>query len=168
MAESQCCAIISAFLDSAKLLQYWKEKMTEMFSTITDHVALLPEPNLMNISHMVECDMAHDTCSTVRSLGTKFADKIKVVACDDLPHDANLPIYQNKCFNHTHNIILGAIENNLVKLQEAQMNKDLEIILSHCHVACRLSELLCKIEKEYNETAYYTKGHGCEFNNWCL
>lgn len=72
---------------------------------------------------------------------------------------------QLKCYQQG---LILQLEKTLAKLLEAYMKEDLEIIPSHYRVACCLSELLCQIGKEYNETANYARGHGHEFKDWCL
>ena len=46
------------------------------------------------------------------------------------------------------------------------MREDLKLIPNHLGVTCRLSEILIQVDKEYNLTANYPKGHGDDFHDW--
>ncbi len=46
------------------------------------------------------------------------------------------------------------------------MREDLKLIPNHLCVTCHLSEILIQVDKEYNLTANYPKGHGDDFHDW--
>ena len=58
------------------------------------------------------------------------------------------------------------IETYMAGKLEEHLKNDLELIPLNLRVACRLSELLIQIDKEYNFSANYQKGHGDVFNDY--
>ena len=61
---------------------------------------------------------------------------------------------------------MDAVELFLAKKLAIYLNDDLELIPLNLHVTCCLSELLIQIDKEYNFSSKYPKGHGDEFYDW--
>ena len=164
--ESQCCAIIESFHDSAKLLQCWQSEMSSMVPNMPHLLEQVPNPNKINISWEIRCGMSHDTCNTACSLGDKCADKVISLAKEECPSCTDYFVYQNNCFHHLWNIWLDAVESCLAEKLEAHLKHDLDLIPSHLHDACCLSELLWQVDKEYSETSNYMKGHGRDFKDW--
>ena len=126
----------------------------------------LPNPNKINISCMIRCEMSHDTCGTACFLDVKLADKVISLAKEECPSGTDYFVYQNNCFHHLRNIWLGAVENCLAKKLEAHLKDDLDLKPTHLYVACCLSELLWQVDKEYSETSNYMKWHGRVFKDW--
>jgi hypothetical protein len=46
------------------------------------------------------------------------------------------------------------------------LKHDLESIPSHLRVSCKISDLLCQVNKEYSFTASYFKGSGDDYADW--
>ena len=46
------------------------------------------------------------------------------------------------------------------------MKNDLALIPPHLHVTCKLGELNRQVDKEYNVTCNYKKGHGDEYQDY--
>lgn len=168
-AESQCNSIISTFTESSKLLGRWRAMTEEMYPARNDLVECIPDPTTMDVTRMIGGGIEQDTCNTALSLGNKLTNAIIKLSHDRNPEQVNAAdqrIYKQKCFNHLRNVWLGAVENMLGKKLEAHFKHDLELIPSHLRVACRLSELLLQVDKEYSFTANYAKGSGDDYYDW--
>ncbi len=77
-----------------------------------------------------------------------------------------LILYQGHCFHHLHNTWFEAIENYKARKLTEYLRLDLESIPSHLRVSCKISNLLCQVDKEYSFTANYFKGNGNEYADW--
>ena len=75
-------------------------------------------------------------------------------------------LFQGSCHNHLRNTWMDHIETYMAGKLEEHLKNNLELIPLNLRVACRLSELLIQIDKEYNFSANYPKGHGDEFDDW--
>ena len=60
------------------------------------------------------------------------------------------------------------VELFLAQKLEEHVTHDLELFPCNLHVTCRLSKLLIQVDKEYNETASYFKGHGADYLDYRL
>ena len=66
------------------------------------------------------------------------------------------------------NTWMDAVEVFLGHTLEDHLTHSLDLIPPHLRVTCRLSELLIQIDKEYNFSANYPKGHGDAFHDWLM
>ncbi len=78
----------------------------------------------------------------------------------------DLITYQGLCFQHLHNTWFEAIENYLSRKLTDYLRHDLESIPSHLCVSCKISDLLCQVDKEYSFITNYFKGSSNEYADW--
>ena len=108
----------------------------------------------------------HDTCNTAHSQGNNLEAKIIKMAQEIGIDEEEQVSYQGNCHNYLRNIWMDAVEIFLGKSLGRVLKDDLDLIPPNLHVTCRLSKLLIQIDKEYNFSANYPKGHGDEFHDW--
>ncbi len=137
-----------------------------MFPNELDLKDGIPDPSTLDVTRMLNGMIEHNTCNTARLQGIKLESLILEMAKEKGIKDEDLIIYQGECHNHLRNIWMDHIEIFLGRKLQEYLQNDLELIPSNLRVACRLSELLIQIDKEYNFSANYPKGHGDAFHNW--
>ena len=126
----------------------------------------LPDPSSLDVSRMLGGMISHDNCNPDRDQGnhleqliSELADKLGIL-------ESKRMLFQGSCHNHLRNTWMDHVENYLVGKLEDHRKNDLELFPTHLRVACRLSELLIQVDKEYNFSANYPKGHGDAFNDY--
>ena len=77
-----------------------------------------------------------------------------------------MPHVTGSCFNHLHNVWIGAIEILLSRKVTQILVEELAIIPPHLRVKCDIGNVCRCIDKEFNFTANYPKGHGDAFHDW--
>ena len=75
-------------------------------------------------------------------------------------------MYQGSCHNHLQNTWMDHVETYLACKLEDHLKHNLELIPLHLRVTCHLSDLLIQVDKEFNFSANYPKGHGDAFHDW--
>jgi hypothetical protein len=70
------------------------------------------------------------------------------------------------CYNHLHNVWIGAIEIHLSRRVTQILVEELALIPPHLHVKCNIGNVCRCVDKEFNFTANYPKGHGNAFHDW--
>jgi len=123
-------------------------------------------PSSTNVICMLGGMISHDNCTTAHAQGARIETLIKEMAQElNIPADEHI-IYQGSCHNHLRNTWMDQVELYLAHSLENHLKENLGIIPAHLHVTCHLSELLIQVDKEYNFTANYPKGHGDAFHDW--
>jgi hypothetical protein len=69
------------------------------------------------------------------------------------------------CFNHLRNVWIGAIEILLSRKVTQILEEELAIIPPHLRVKCDIGKVCRCVDKEFNFTANYPKGHGDAFHD---
>jgi hypothetical protein len=110
--------------------------------------------------------ISHDNCATANITGNYLSDMILALGKEADMNDMDLILYQGHCFNHLPNTWFEAIENYLSRKITDYLKNDLEIIPSHLRVSCKISDLLCQVDKEYSFTANYFKGSSDDYADW--
>jgi hypothetical protein len=165
-AAEQSRAIIQCFAGCCKLLEQWRDETELMFPNRLDLLQLIPKPETIDVTQLLGGVIEHDTCATARSLGYKLQDTIFDFAREKNAPNEKLKLYQGECHNHTRCVWFGHISNYLERKLEEHLCEELKLIPNHLHVTCSLSEIVIQVDKEYNLTANYPKGHGDDFNDW--
>ena len=70
------------------------------------------------------------------------------------------------CFNHLRNVWIGAIEILLSRKVTQILVEELAVIPPHLRVKCDIGNVCRCVDKEFNKTANYAKGHGDAFDDW--
>ena len=159
-------AIIGSFDDSAQLLLKWREEIVLMFPDRSDLLSSVPEPSALDVSRMLGGMLSHDNCNPARDQGRRLETLIMELAEANGVPESERVVYQGSCHNHLRNTWMDHVETYLARKLEDHLKHDLELIPSHLRVTCRLSELLIQVDKEYNFSANYPKGHGDAFHDW--
>jgi hypothetical protein len=63
--------------------------------------------------------------------------------------EEDLILFQGHCFNRLCNTWFEAIKNYLSRKLTDYLRPDLELILAHLCVSCKISDLLCQVDKKY-------------------
>jgi len=166
MADEQSCAIIGAFNDSGWLLQQWSDMTAAMYPDEIELLATIPRSKDMSPAKLIGGYISHDNCTTANKTGNYLSDMILALGKEAGMNDMDLILYQGHCFNHLRNTWFEAIENYLLRKITDHLKNDLEIIPSHLRVSCKISDLLCQVDKEYSFTANYFKGSGDDYADW--
>jgi hypothetical protein len=75
-------------------------------------------------------------------------------------------LYQGNYHQHLRNILIEAGAIHLSTKLSELLCYDLAIIPPHLCVTCKIGDILCACDKEFNFTANYAKGHGSMFHAW--
>ena len=70
------------------------------------------------------------------------------------------------CFNHLRNLWIGAIEIHLSRKVTQILVEELNRIPPHLRVKFDIGNVCWCVDKEFNFTANYPKGHGSAFHDW--
>jgi hypothetical protein len=166
MADEQSCAIIGAFNDSGWLLQEWCDMTAAMYPDEIALLATIPRSKDMSPKKLIGGYISHDNCATANKPGNYLSDMILALGKEAGMYDLDLILYQVHCFNHLRNTWFETIENYLLRKITDHLKNDLEIIPSHLWVSCKISDLLCQVDKEYSFAANYFKGSGEDYADW--
>ena len=165
-ADEQSRAIISAFDESGRLLQEWRDMTCAMYPGDDDLVATIPNSNDMSPTKLIGGFLSHDNCATANKTGNNLMERILQLGKEAGMSGPDLILYQGHCFHHLRNTWFEAIENYLSRKLTGYLQHDLEKIPSHLRVSCKISDLLRQVDKEYSFTANYFKGSGNEYADW--
>jgi hypothetical protein len=165
-AEEQSRAIIASFHESGKLLKEWRETTAEMYPEDIELLDTIPKPVDMSPTKLLGGYISHDNCATANKTGDILCDKIIQAGKDAGLNEAELVLYQGHCFQHLRNTWFEAIEKFLSNKLSTDLKEDMDGIPSQFRVAKTIAELLFQVDKEYNLTANYAKGHGSAFQDW--
>jgi hypothetical protein len=75
-------------------------------------------------------------------------------------------LVSGSCFNHLRNVWIGAIEILLSRKVTQILVEELALIPPHLRVKCDIGNVCRCVDKEFNFTANYPKGHGDAFHDW--
>jgi hypothetical protein len=165
-ADEQSRAIIGAFNDLGRLLQEWRDMTAAMYPDEIELLATIPRSKDMSPTKLIGGYISHDNCATANKTGNYLSDMILALGKEAGMNDMYLILYQGHCFNHLRNTWFKAIENYLLRKITDHLKNDLEIIPSHLRVSCKISDLLCQVDKEYSFTANYFKGSDDNYADW--
>ncbi len=70
------------------------------------------------------------------------------------------------CYNHLRNVGIGAIEIHLSRRVTQILVEELALIPPNLCVKCDIGNVCRCVDKEFNFTANYPKGHGNAFHDW--
>jgi len=71
-ADEQSRTIISAFNDSGRLLQEWRDMTCDMYPGDNDLVATIPNSNDMSPTKLIGGFLSHDNCATANKTGNIY------------------------------------------------------------------------------------------------
>jgi hypothetical protein len=165
-ADEQSRAIISAFHDSGRLLQEWRDMTYDMYPGDNELLAAIPNSDDMSPTKLIGGFLSHDNCATANKMGNNLMEKILQLGKELGMSGPDLILFQGHCFHHLRNTWFEAIENYLSRKLTNYLRQDLESIPSHLRVSCKISDLLRQVDKEYSFTANYFKGSGNEYADW--
>jgi hypothetical protein len=164
-ADEQSRAIIDAFNDSGRLLQEWRDMMTEICPNEIQLLAIIPNSADMSPTKLIGGFLSHNNCATADKTCNNVMDMILKLGKEAGMTDQDLILYQGHCFNHLRNTWFEGIENYKSRKITELLRHDLESITSYLHVSCEIGDLLCQVDKEYSFTANYFKGSGDAYSD---
>jgi hypothetical protein len=165
-AEEQSRAIIASFSEAGQLLQEWTQVTIDMFPKRQDLANMIPDPSHMCPTKLLGGMISTDTCNTARKTRQTLSNHIIQMGRDRGFNDEALVLYQGNCHQHLRNILVDAAVDHLSSKLSQLLCEDLAIIPTHLRVTCKISDILCARDKEFNFTANYAKGHGGMFHAW--
>jgi hypothetical protein len=165
-ADEQSRAIISAFNDSGHLLQEWRDMTSALYPGEDKLLAAIPNRDDMSPTKLIGGFLSHDNCTTANKTENNLMEKILELGKEAGMSGPELILYQGHCFHHLRNTWFEAIENYKARKLSEYLQLDLESIPLHLRVSCKISDLLCQVDKEYSFTANYFKGNGNKYADW--
>ena len=162
-ADEQSRAIISAFSDCGRLLKEWRDITAVMYPGEDNLLAANPNSDDMSPVKLIGGFLSHDNCATANKTAYNLMQKILELGKEAGMSPMALILYQGHCFHHLCNTWFEAIKNYLSRKLTEWLQHNLELIPSHLHVSCKISNLLHQVDKEYSFTANYFKGSGNEY-----
>jgi hypothetical protein len=166
IAENQSRAIIYSFTESSQYLSNWIKTTAEMFPDRDDLLDLIPKPSNMCVSKLLKGMISTDTRNTTQLTRSRIIEHIYRICRDRGTSKNNMKILKGSCFNHLCNVWIGAIEILLSRKVAQILVEELALIPPHLHVKCDIENVCGCIDKEFNFTANYLKGHGDAFHGW--
>ena len=139
-ADEQSRAIISAFNDSGRLLQEWRDMTSVMYLGEDELLAAIPNSDDMSPTKLIGGFLSHDNCATSNKTVYNLMEKILELGKEAGMSPMALILYQGHCFHHLCNTWFEAIENYVSRKLNEWLQHDLELILSHLRVSCKISD----------------------------
>ena len=156
--ENQSRDIISSFTESSQYLANWIKTTAEMFPDCYDLFDLIPKPSSRCVSKLLKGMVSTNTCNTAQLTWSRIIEHIYRIWCDRDMSKSNLKILEGSCFNHLHNVWIGAIEKILSRKVTQILVEELALIPPHLLVRRNIGNVCQCVDKEFNFTANYHKG----------
>jgi hypothetical protein len=125
-----------------------------------------PDPDDMSPAKLLGGMVSTDTCNTAGLTGKTLCDAIIQKGRDMELDDEKVKLYHGNCHQHLHNIFVEAGANQLSFKLSHLLCEDLAIISPHLCVICKIGDIFCACNKEFNFTTNYAKGHSGMFHAW--
>ena len=130
-AEEQSKAVVQSFSEGGRLLDLWRDKTAEMYSSNNDLpqlLAMIPQKDKLCISRLLGGYISTDTCPTARLTQTKIETLILEAAKEKgITDKKKLVVHFGNCHNHIRNIWTKALENRMKVFLNHLMQHDIQL-----------------------------------------
>ena len=146
-ADEQSHTIIGAFNKSGCLLEEWRDMTATMYPDAIELLESIPNGNAMSPTKLIGGYISHDNCATANKSENLLMENILALGREKGMSNSYLILFQAHCFNHLWNTWFKAIESYLSRKVTEYVKRDLKLIPLHLRVSCKISDLLCQVDR---------------------
>ena len=166
-AEAVTASILVAFRESGKLLEKWRSVTAELFPDHNDVLNQIPRPKELTLSKLAkEGFTMTDTCSTAQKIQRLLGVAIQDIGVKEGLSEDEIAVRRSHCWQHLRNVWFGGASKVLNASLLNRLSESLEALPSILRIDMNVEDLYRCVEKEFGQTANYSKGEGGRFGYW--